>query len=120
MVEKKEAKKFFTRMENYLNEKLPDTSSVNEEIAQGKREYELTRKGSPLDFEACFFKRHVVPSVHKFLTEDGHDTSLNKSTPRPSTNFPQITSGSPLFSIKAFNFSFRPTNGSCLRSLLFK
>jgi hypothetical protein len=39
-------------------------------------------------------------------------TSLNKSIPRPSTNFPQITSGRPLFSIRARSFSFRSTNGA--------
>jgi hypothetical protein len=34
-------------------------------------------------------------------------TSLNRSIPRPSTYFPQITSGNPLFSISARSFSFR-------------
>jgi hypothetical protein len=43
-------------------------------------------------------------------------TSLNRSMPRPSTNFPQITSGSALFSITFRNFSFRSINGSCRRS----
>jgi hypothetical protein len=77
MVEKMEAKKFFIRLENYLNN-LPDASIVNEEIAAGRDEYRRTRKGSALDFEARFFKRHVVPSVHKFLVQDGHDSNAAK------------------------------------------
>ena len=80
MVEKADAKKFFIRLENYLNTNLPDTSSVNEEIAAGKDEYRRTHKGSALDFEARFFKRHVVPRVHKFLIQDGLDSATAKQS----------------------------------------
>ena len=80
MVEKVDAKKFFIRLENYLNTTLPHASTVNEEIAAGRDEYRRTHKGSALDFEARFFKRHVVPTVHKFLLQDGHDSSTAKQS----------------------------------------
>lgn len=66
------AKDFFVPLENYLNHNLPSATDVKESVQERRREYEKTGNAKLLDYEPRFIKTHVVPLVHRFLSEEFH------------------------------------------------
>lgn len=71
-VQRTAAEDFFKRLESYLNknQNLPSIDAVNEEILHAKSDLQRTGKSAQF-YEGPFFKKHVVPAVHKFLMADG-------------------------------------------------
>lgn len=63
-----QAEGFFKALKDYLSEELPSVNAVNQEISQAKKRFEQTGEEGARAYEGPFFKMHVVPAVHKFLT----------------------------------------------------
>jgi hypothetical protein len=97
LVKRTAAEEFFKRLESYLNENLPSTDAVNEEIVHAKSEYQQAGKASAQAYEGPFFKKHIVPTVHKFLIADGlsRDAAIQALLAEGHLDLKEFVSGTP-------------------------
>jgi len=88
---------FFKRLQSYLNKNLPSIDAVNEEIVQAKSDFQQTGKASAQAYEGPFFKKHVVPTVHKFLVADGlnRDAAIQALLAEGHLDLREFASGTP-------------------------